>query len=124
MSRGLSKIQRSICAILRGEARRVYVGRGLVTSEILTELAKIGLVNERRPRKQLMNNLSRACWSLVRRKLVVGTVTFDAATGKHPIEWRIAASRRLKGQRARSSASRGPAEALSDGRARAPRARS
>lgn len=85
-----SKLQRAICDILRGEAS-LRMAHPRDTGELLAELAERRLLDEHRPRKQLMATIVRACWSLQIRGLVSGVRVPKAEhIGRETIRWSLA----------------------------------
>lgn len=92
MGRGLSRTQRIILGLLDGSVEgAVYEGldQGCDTAELLEELLERGFLRASTPRKQRMFTVVRACRSLERRGLLLGTYVTDA---EHPhcrtIRWR------------------------------------
>lgn len=74
MSKGLSKMQRQILGLLDGTEKPCFYSCGgtLTTSELRDELVECRMLDESRPRKQLMAMVLRACRSLLDRDLVEG----------------------------------------------------
>src|SRR5262245_13993430 len=81
MSRGLSKRQRIILAVLDGSRpRRVYAPGPMTTRELVQELVAHGALPERAGKpawRQALFTTRRACFSLVRRGLLEGRYCID-----------------------------------------------
>ncbi len=98
MSKGLSKIQKTILGLLEGtEKGRIFAchGGSLLTSELVDELVDRGLLKEDAPRKQLMFTVVRACGSLVHRGLLEGIYESDE-WGRHTISWEASKKKQKK----------------------------
>jgi hypothetical protein len=92
MSRGISKLQRTIIGLLDGSLNsRVYRAGGVfITRELLEELREAGVMSEEQSRKSAMDTVLRACHSLVRRGLLVGERTIDTDDCRlTTISWQI-----------------------------------
>jgi hypothetical protein len=79
MSKGLSKLQRTIVGLLDGSLKRqFYRGGALITSELLAELVDREAVREDMPRNMAMFTVRRACMSLVERGILEGEYSIHA----------------------------------------------
>lgn len=73
MSRGISRLQRTIVGILDGSLRRKAYSPGpLDTRELVEELRAQGAMSDEKPQRQAMATVVRACRNLIGRGLVSG----------------------------------------------------
>lgn len=95
MSKGLSKLQRTIVGLLDGTVpRAVYSPGALTTTELLEELECRGLVRPDTARKIAMFTVRRACSSLAERGILAGEyVVHDPYPWADVLSWRSAKTR-------------------------------
>lgn len=94
MSRGLSKTQRAIVAILDGsDPLKCFAKTSkpvLLTAELVEELMQRKLVRASRPRKQQLATVLRSCRGLFARGLITGKYSRDFDSGPQlTVAWSV-----------------------------------